>query len=75
MDEIGGVVVKVAVALDAEVDASSEGSLGEDKVSSAWVVSLEDGEILESVELVAARSSTGGFLEDVTNLVTDGVGS
>lgn len=66
----------MAAALEAEVGASKEGSLGEAKVSNAWMVSSEDGEILELVEMVAATGSTGGFLEGVvTNLMTDGVGS
>lgn len=66
-------MVKAAVVLDAEVGASREGSLGEYKLSNAWIVSLEDGEILGSVELTAARVSAGGFLEGVTNLITEGI--
>ena len=73
MDEIGGVVVKAAVALDAEVGVSREGSWGKYKLSNASIVSLEDGEILGSVELAAARVSAGGFLEGVTNLITAGI--
>lgn len=75
-DKLGGAVVKAAVTLDAEVGASREDSLGEAKVSNAWIVSSEDGEMLGPVEMVAAKGSTGGFLEGVvTNLITDGVGS
>lgn len=75
-DEIGGVVVKAVVTLDAGAGTSSEGSLGEAKVSNTWIVSSEDGEILGPVEMAAARGSTGGFLEGVvTNLITDGAGS
>lgn len=75
-DETGGVVVKGAVTPDAEVGASKEGSLGEAKVSNAWIVSSEDGEIPGPAEMEAAGDSTGGFLEGVvTNLITDGVGS
>lgn len=60
----------------AEVGASREGSLGEAKVSNAWTVSSEDGEIPGPAEMEAAGGSTGGFLEGVvTNLITDGVGS
>lgn len=76
MEERGGVVGKAVVALEAEVGASREGSLGEAKVSNAWTVSSEDGEILGPEETAAATGSTGGFLEGVvTNLMTDGVGS
>lgn len=76
IDEIGGVVEKVVVTVDAEAGASREGSFGETNVSNAWIVSSDDGEILRPVEMVAATGSTGGFLEGVvTNLMTDGVGS
>lgn len=76
MDGTGGVGVKMVATLDAEVGDSREGSLGEINVSNAWIVSSEDGEILEPVEMVTATGWMGGFLEGVvTNLMTDGVGS
>lgn len=76
MDGTGGVGVKMVATLDVEVGDSREGSLGETNVSNAWIVSSEDGEILEPVDMVTATGSMGGFLEGVvTNLMTDGVGS
>lgn len=72
---MGGVGVKLATMLDMEAGASREGSFGETSVSNAWIVSLEDEEIVGSVEMVTAIGSVGGFLEGVTNLMTDGVGS
>lgn len=75
MAETGG-AVNAATTLEAEAGASKEGSLGEAKVSKAWIVSSEDGEIPEPGETAAALGSTGGLLEGVvTNLMTDGVGS
>ena len=66
----------MGATLEAEVGASKAGSLGEAKVSNAWIVSSEDGEPVALVEMVAATGSTSGFLEGVvTNLMTDGVDS
>lgn len=76
MDGTEGVGLKVVARRDTEAGASREGSVGETRVSKAWIVSSEDGEILGLVEKVTATGSMGGFLAGVvTNLMTDGVGS
>lgn len=68
--------LKAVARMDAEAEASREGSVGETSVSKAWMVSSEDGEILGLVEKVTATGSMGGFLAGVvTNLMTDGTGS
>lgn len=71
-----GVAVKAGATLEAEIGASRAGGLGDAKVSNAWIVSSEDGEIFGPVEMVAPTDSPSGFLEGVvTNLMTEGVGS
>lgn len=71
-----GMGVKVGVTLEAEGGVSRGGGLGEARVSNAWIVSSEDGEILGPVDRVVAAGSKSGFLEGVvTNLMTEGAGS
>lgn len=76
MEGTGGVGLKVVARMDTEAEASREGSVGETRVSKAWIVSSEDGETLGLVEKATVTGSMGGFLAGVvTNLITDGVGS
>lgn len=75
MEGTGGVGLKVVARMDTEAEASREGSVGETKVSKAWIVSSEDGEILGLVEKAMATGSMGGFSAGVvTDLITDHVG-